>query len=214
MFRNNVWYKRFGWKRNPFSIKINDSVFVGLTEERRILANLVEGGNICMIIGDNGVGKSSLLKWLEKRVRKHYFVYLSAEWVKNNFDLNGFIDKQKSFFGNYPKNIVLLVDESQKLENWFRIEIQALWEKNIVKGIVFSHDGEGQYENLPNQLKSRISNRIIRINRLKKEDAYELIRLRCGGKNPFDEYAMDEVIKRSNGNPRKILENCERVCIS
>ena len=67
---------------------------------------------------------------------------------------------------------------------------------------------------MPTHLKSRIGNRIIKIKRLKKEDGYELIRLRCGGKNPFDEYAIDEILRRSNGNPRTILENCERVCIA
>jgi len=110
--------------------------------------------------------------------------------------------------------MVLLIDEAQKLNNRFRVETQALWEKNISKSIVFSHDGEFHFESLPLQLKVRIGNRIIRIKKLKKEEAYELIRLRCGGKNPFDEYAMDEIITRSNGNPRSVLENCERVCIA
>ena len=214
MFFGNTWYKKFKWKNNPYSIKVNDSVFVGLTEERRTLASLVEGGNICILIGENGVGKSSLLRWLEKRLKRYNIHYLNSEWIKKDFNIEQYLKKNKPYFRDYKKNMVLLIDEAQKLENWFRIEVQSLWERNIVKSIVFSHDGEGDYENLPQQLKSRISNRIIRIKKLKKEDAYELIRLRCGGKNPFDEYAMDEIIKRSDGNPRKILENCERICIT
>ena len=209
-----MWYKRFGWKKNPFSIKINESVFVGLTEERKTLANFVEGGNICLIVGEKGAGKSSLLKWLEKRLKKFNFFYLNAEWIKDDFNIDAYLRKYSSFFRDYPKNMVLLIDEAQKLNNRFRVETQALWEKNISKSIVFSHDGEFHFESLPLQLKVRIGNRIIRIKKLKKEEAYELIRLRCGGKNPFDEYAMDEIITRSNGNPRSVLENCERVCIA
>src|SRR3989344_5140168 len=209
-----AWYKKFRWKHNPFSIKINDSIFVGLTEERKTLAGFVEGGNISLIIGDHGSGKSSLLKWLEKRLRRFNFFYLNAEWIKKDFNIDSFLRKQTSYFREYPKNAVLLIDEGQKLENWFRIDAHSLWERNKVKSIVCSHDGEDQFETLPTHLKSRIGNRIIKIKRLKKEDGYELIRLRCGGKNPFDEYAIDEILRRSNGNPRTILENCERVCIA
>jgi len=208
-----MWYKRFKWKDNPFSIKINDSLFVGLTEERKTLASLTEGGNICLIFGEHGVGKSSLLRWLETRLKKFSVFYLNAEWIKKDFNIDVYLRKQSHYFREYPKNIVLLIDEAQKLKNWFRINVQSLWERNIVKSIVFSHDGELHFESLPQHLKSRISNRIIKINKLKNEDAYELIRLRCGGKNPFDEYAMHEIIKRSQGIPRRILENCERVCI-
>ncbi len=213
MWSKRIWYRDFKWKNNPFSVKVNDSVFVGLTEERKTLAHFVEGGNICLIIGDHGFGKTSLLRWLEKRLKKLNFFYLNAEWIKKDFGVEAFLRRYASYFRDYPKNAVLLIDEAQKLENWFRIEVQSLWERDRVKSIVFSHDGNDQFENLPDHLKSRIGNRIIKLRRLKKEDAYELIRLRTGGKNPFEEYAMDEIIKRSNGNPRTILENCERVCI-
>ncbi len=212
--KTKAWYKRFGWKDNPFSIKINDSLFVGLTDERKMLASLVEGGNICLIVGEHGVGKSSLLRWLNTRLKRFNIYHINTEWIKKDFNIDEYLKKQAPYFRKYPKNVVLAVDEAQKLENWFRIDVQALWEKNIVKSVVFSHDGEAHFENLPEQLKSRISGRIIKIKKLNKEDAYDLIRLRCGGKNPFDEYAMDEIIKRSNGNPRKILENCEVVCIN
>ncbi len=213
MWNKKKWYRRFKWKNNPFSIKVNSEIFVGLTEERKTLASLVEGGNICLLIGDNGVGKSSLLRWLETRIKNFTILYINSEWVKNDFDPDVWLKKQASFFRSYPKNIVLLIDEAQKLDNRLRIDVQAMWEQGIVKSIVFSHDGEAKYESLPTQLKSRIGNRVIRIKKLKKEDAYDLIRLRSGGKNPFDANAMDEIIKRSNGIPRKVLELCERVCI-
>ena len=103
MFFGNTWYKKFKWKNNPFSIKVNDSVFVGLTEERRTLASLVEGGNICILIGENGVGKSSLLRWLEKRLKRYNIHYLNSEWIKKDFNIEQYLKKNKPYFRDYKK---------------------------------------------------------------------------------------------------------------
>ncbi len=212
-----MWHKKYGWKHNPFSIRVNPDIFVGLGNERKRLASYVEGGNIVLIVGGRGVGKTSLLKWLDNRLKKHTCFYLNAEEVKEGFNIEEFLIANKSFLRKYPKRAVLLVDESQRIGDWFRVEAQSLWERGIIKSLVLVHDGlasDGEsFEGFSPNLKNRIGDRIVHLKKLNKEDAYDLIRIRCGKKNPFDELAMDEIIKRSNGNPRKVLENCEKVCI-
>jgi len=212
-----MWYKKYGWKHNPFSIRVNPSIFVGLGDERKKLASFVEGGNIVLIVGGRGVGKTSLLKWLETRLRKHNCFYMNAEEIKEGFNVDEYLRMNKPLLRKYPKRAVLLVDESQRIGDWFRIEAQSLWERGLIKSLVLVHDGlapDGEsFGNFSVNLKNRIGDRIIYLKKLSKEDAYDLIRIRCGRYNPFDELAMDGIIKRSNGNPRKILENCEKVCI-
>ncbi len=212
-----MWYKRYRWKQNPFSIRVNPSIFVGLGDERKKLASFVEGGNIVLIVGGRGVGKTSLLKWLEDRLKKFNCFYMNAEEIKEGFSIEEYLTANKSFLRKYPKRAVLLVDESQRIGDWFRVEAQSLWERGVIKSLVLVHDGlapDGEgFENFPVNLKNRIGDRIIHLKKLNKEEAYDLIRIRCGRYNPFDGFAMDEIIKRSGGNPRKILENCEKVCI-
>lgn len=212
-----MWYKKYGWRNNPFSIRVNPSIFVGLGDARKKLASYVEGGNIVLIVGGRGVGKTSLLKWLENRLKKHTCFYLNAEEIKDGFNIEELLKDNKSFLRKYPKRAVLLVDESQRIGELFRVEAQSLWEKGIIKSLVLVHDGlandSNGFENFSVNLKNRIGNRILNLKKLSKEDAYDLIRIRCGRNNPFDELAMDSIIKKSDGNPRRILENCENVCI-
>ena len=212
-----MWYKKYGWKNNPFSIRVNPSIFVGLGDDRKKLASFVEGGNIVLIVGERGVGKTSLLLWLQARLRKFNCFYLNAEEVKEGFSIEEYLRERNPLFRDYPKRTVLLVDESQRIGDWFRVEAQSLWEKGIIKSLVLVHDGLAKdgssLEEFPPNLKNRIGDRIIRLTRLKKEDAYDLIRVRGGSNIPFDELAIDSIIKKSDGNPRKILGNCEKVCI-
>ena len=212
-----MWYKKYRWKHNPFSIRVNPGIFVGLGNERKKLASFVEGGNIVLIVGGRGVGKTSLLKWLENRLKRHTCFYLNAEEIKDGFNIEEFLIANKTFLRKYPKRAILLIDESQRIGDWFRVEAQSLWEKGIIKSLVLVHDGlapdGSDIKEFPVNLKNRVGDRIVHLKKLSKEDSYDLIRIRCGKYNPFDELAMDEIIKKSNGNPRKILENCEKVCI-
>ncbi|MEK6935038.1 MAG: AAA family ATPase [Nanoarchaeota archaeon] len=212
-----MWYKKYNWKNNPFSIRVNPSIFVGLGDIRKRLASYVEGGNIVLIVGGRGVGKTSLLKWLETRLKKHSCFYMNAEAIKDGFSIIDFLIANRPFLRSYPKRAVLLIDESQRIGEWFRIEAQRLWEAEVIKSLVLVHDGlavdGSDIKDFSANLKSRVGDRIIYLKKLNKEDAYDLIRIRCGRYIPFDGLAMDEIIKRSDGNPRKILGNCERVCI-
>ena len=212
-----MWYKKYGRKNNPFSIRVNPSIFVGLGNERKRLASFVEGGKIVLVVGERGVGKTSLLLWLQARLRRFNCFYLNAEEIKDGFSIEEYLRERKPFFRDYPKRAVLLVDESQCIGDWFRVEAQGLWEKGIIKSLVLVHDGLSKdgtsIEGFSPNLKNRIGDRIIRLSRLKKEDAYDLIRVRGGSNIPFDELAIDAIIRKSDGNPRKILGNCEKVCI-
>ena len=64
-----MWYKQYGWKNNPFSIKPTIDL-VDFESEKEKLYNYVSGGNVCLLVGEAGTGKTSLLKWLEYNLKK------------------------------------------------------------------------------------------------------------------------------------------------
>lgn len=207
------WYKNFKWKSNPFFVKSNPNL-IGVEKEKELLLDYLDSENMCFIHGESGVGKTSMLRWLESRA-KGTAIYLDCEGINNDFDINSYIKAHRSLwrglFGSYPSNVILLVDESQDSSKELRNKIKLLWESGNIKSVVFSQTDTA--ENMSKALKNRIGNRVLRLGKMSKEDAFEMIDMRTQGKNPFEKEAMYLVSEKSGYLPRKILENCERICI-
>ncbi len=205
-----TWYKIYGWKENPFSGKINTEL-IGVEKEKERLKDHVLAGDICFLTGDRGLGKTSILEWLRLNLKRHTLMYVDAE-KSDKFDLDDLLKKNTSFWRKYPKNPVLLIDESQNLKEDLVAILKSYWQEGIIKSIVISQTDK-KLKNLSDNFKDRIGSRIIELNNLSKSDSIILIKNRCGEKCPFDDLAIDSIITLSNGNPRRVLENCEMVCI-
>ncbi len=211
-----MWYESYGWKNNPFLIKPNPEI-VNFEIEKEKLVNYVTSGDICFLIGEPGTGKTSLLKWLEYNLKKHFLVYINIENLDHEFSIKDFFNKHtklsRKILGlNYPKNTVFLLDESKKIEEKLRNAIKMHFDENHIKSIVFVQSVEEP--DVPDSLKNRVGNRIIKINKLNEANAFQLVKNKCGKICPFSEGAINLIIEKSNYLPRKILENCENICIN
>src|SRR4030067_2132120 len=59
-------YTKWGWKENPFVLKIDPKLFVGYNEQVNAVLNHIKNKHkIALITGKTGAGKSTFLKWLE-----------------------------------------------------------------------------------------------------------------------------------------------------
>jgi len=209
-----MWFKEYGWKQNPFSIKANTTLF-GTENKKKDLLNFIQSGDICWLTGTTGVGKSSLLKWIEKDLKSHNVYYIDAASVQSSFSITKFLTSKNSIFnklaGNkFPKNTVILVDESQECNKELVKALKLHWDHKNIKSIVVT-----QIKNLDNfnpSFKDRIGKRVITMGNISKSDAFELINFRAGDKNPFDKASMEYLIEQAECRPRKILELCEIVC--
>jgi len=211
-----MWYKSYGWKSNPFSIKPSPDI-VNFEKEKELLINYIAGGNVCFLVGEPGTGKTSLLKWLELNLRNHFLVYLNIETIDNNFSIGKFLYNHTKFsrrlFGlEHPKNTVFLLDESKKINEDLKYALKLHYDENHVKSIVFSQPGNEP--EIPVGFTHRTGNRIIKLNKLNEESAFELVKKRCGKLCPFTEGAINLIIDKSGYVPRRILENCETVCMN
>ncbi len=209
------WYRSYGWRKNPFLIKPDFHV-VGLDKEKHDLVSFVESGVVCFLTGEHGVGKTSLLKWLERNIKKHVPVYIDCETISGFFELGAYLKTHKKLwkdlFRRFPKNVVVLLDEAQASESELKNTLKAYWDSDYIKSIVIVQvDGLG---NFSKALQKRIGKRIIKLNKMPKKTVHEMISLRVGKKNPFTDEAIDYITRVSKNVPRTILENCERVCIT
>lgn len=209
------WYKSYKWKKNPFLIKPDFHV-VGLEKEKHNLVSYVESGVVCFLTGDHGLGKTSLLRWLEKNIKKHVPVYIDCETISGFFDLGEYLKTHKrlwrDLFRRFPKNVVVLLDEAQASEDELKSTLKAYWDSDYIKSLVIAQVPD--IFNFPKALRKRIGRRGIRLDKMPRKDVHEMIKLRVGKKNPFTDEAIDYIAKKSDYVPRTILESCERICIN
>ncbi|MEK6936823.1 MAG: hypothetical protein AABW58_02010 [Nanoarchaeota archaeon] len=211
-----MWYKEYGWKFNPFTIKPSPDI-IGYDAEREKLVNFISSGDICFLIGNPGAGKTSLLKWVENNIRKHFPVYLNMETIDKNFSIQKFLYDHTKFSRRllgleFPKNTVFLLDESAVTNEEFRHALKLHFDENRIKSIVFAQAGEEA--DIPESFRNRVGHRIVKLTSLKEEVAFDFIKKRCGKFCPFTEGAITFIAEKSNYLPRKILENCENICIN
>jgi hypothetical protein len=209
------WYKRYGWKKNPFAVKPNTDL-LGMDMPKQKMLDYLSGGNISFLTGFPGTGKSSLLTWVKKNLRGHRTIYLDTKGTNEFFNVKDHIRKNtplwRRLFGSTPKNVVLLIDEAHHGSDNFLSDIESLWDNNTIKSIVVTQI-EPILDNYSISFKDRLGKRIVKLGRLNLQDAMQLIERRTKGKHPLSKEAMKTIIERSNYIPRKILENCEMVCI-
>lgn len=212
-----MWYKKYGWDENPFSVKPTAEKLVGLDGKRKKILDFVHAGTICFLTGDAGVGKSSTLKWVQHNIRGHTPMYIDAEQLGDDlFDLSEYLKEHRTLWETvmgheYPKNVVVLLDEAHATEDKVKKALKLYWDHDYIKSIVITQIHP--LKNFSSSIRNRVGNRVIRLDKLSNQNVHELIDLRTENNNPFTKEAVDIIAKKSNYIPRKILENCEVICI-
>lgn len=209
-------YKKYGWSENPFSVKPSADGLIGLDEKRNKLLNFVHSGTICFLTGPAGVGKSSMLKWVQQNIEGHTPIYIDAEQLEGIFDLPEYLRQSRTLWETvlgyeYPKSVVILLDESHATEDKFKQTLKFYWDHDYIKSIVITQIPP--LKNFSSSVRNRIGNRIIRLDKLGMENIHKMIGSRTEGNSPLTKEALELIAKKSEYIPRKILENCEIVCI-
>jgi energy-coupling factor transporter ATP-binding protein EcfA2 len=100
-----VWYEKFGWRENPFTIDpIPDALVINDIRDR--LLEYIKSEMIVNLYGETGAGKSTILNWFRKNLRGKYTpVYIDfstvADYAPAGTDLKsrqyrGFMERLES----------------------------------------------------------------------------------------------------------------------
>ena len=199
-------------EENPFSIKANPSV-IGLEKQKKFLIQYIKNGDICFLTGSTGVGKSSLLLWIKNNLNPYNVFYIDAADVEKSFGIKEFLKNSRRGFDRfraYPKNTIVLLDESQDCDFELQKALKLHWDHGHIKSLVITQINQN-LKNFSDSFNDRIGRRVIELGKLNKPDAVNLINLRLGNKKLFDEKAIEKIIEIAGYIPRKILEFCELV---
>jgi Cdc6-like AAA superfamily ATPase len=215
-----TWYSELGFKNNPLDIRPNPNL-IGLEKQERQLINHIQKEEICFLNGLTGSGKSSLLLRVQKLLKKHKFIYLDAQELPINFNLEEELKKKKNFFDklilrNFPrKKPVLIIDEFQATSPELILQARASWENPInrkIKSIVIAQISK-YLNNVTDSFKERLGSRTILLEPLDEDEMVSIVRKRLfhpRKKTNYSERISHEALlfiaKCSGNNPRRMLE--------
>ena len=229
-------FSKWGWKENPFILKIDPTLFVGYEDQVKAALNHIENKHkIALITGRTGAGKTTFLRWVENNYDASK-LYVSKppekpeEFVSLFTDLFGVsllnrILRKKPNLYNLPKyvnkklkdkQLVFLLDEvhesNKEVLEWLRVLMDQI--DNISLVIAGMPAIEEKMSDLQT-LDQRITTRINLIS-LDKSETRELIKKRIesvGGKGitPFTDDTVGKIYEITGGFPREILKLCDRL---
>ncbi len=211
-----AWYKRYGWSSNPFELVPMPDTISGVQEIRQEIIEYINSGDCCLLTGEDGMGKTIILKWLEKYPSpKTLPIYLNTlgmnpdEVLKINID-EMIREKSKGGFFGKKKRIVMLIDDANSLPPMIGRSVKRNFDNKLIHSIVLASDTD-ELKNLEGNLLELIGERKIKLRPLALDEAREMISKRVKHVNPFKPDSLEPIFKKADLIPRKILELCEMI---
>ena len=210
----DVWFKKLGFSRNPFSIKpaafsyelfgVNvDSVLSGI-EDRKIL----------FVEAPLGYGKTTLLKSIIHRFGGRRKVIYANILPSEKVDVKDLL-KRASFAnyitGNLPNEMILVADEAQNILPESSAEIMEFYKSGNIRAVVFFGTRYSQ-DCFVDEIKGMMNGNIVRLSRPTPEQAIFIVRGRIGNLPLLSNEVILSAYLRANGSPRRLLQICEDLC--
>lgn len=212
------WYERYGWGSNPFEQKPMPDAISGFDDIRSRLLEFIKSGECCMLFGEAGMGKTTLLKWIESYDTEDFVpIYINTfgmsgdQIVKLNIDK--LVKDRMNFFGKLmgkEKKIVLLIDDAETMPQIIGDAVKRNFEEHSIKAVVIASSTADN----SSSLSEKIGSRKIKMRHMKADEAMGMIVNRVGYKNPFDHEGLEIIFKSANFIPKGILDMCESVAKS
>lgn len=220
-----VWYKQLKFNENPLDSRPNPRL-INVEDQEEQLINHITKEEICFLNGPTGSGKTSLLFRIKKKLKNHKFIYLDADDLPPNFNLEEELKKQRNFFDlltfkRYPsKQPVLIIDEFQATDPNLVLKARSKWEsreKRFIKSIIIAQIDK-HLSNASGSFKDRLGRRMISLNMLDNKGMKDILRMRLYNQkaktnyaDKFTEEAISLLVKCADNNPRRLLEYTDMI---
>ena len=226
-----LWYKKTGWRKNPFTLDIHPELFTGYRNQiKQVLEKVAARSGHILITGQLGVGKTTLLRWLTNYLRADCFaVYIPRplqsidEVIRLVYQYIGYRPKNDDEYDIYHldklrrslgKSLVLLLDEAHEFSIDIERPLRTLGDLDDVK-LVMAGLPE-TVDKLKNEIQPLYERLVLSITleHLSFDELKELIRVRienCGGNgtHPFTAAALEKIMEISKGIPRPAIKLCD-----
>jgi len=207
------WWIKSGCKNNPLSTNPNP-VIIGMDNLKRKIEQFVLNGDIVLVFGNYGTGKTSLLTYLEtlRFPNMRIINYRTTDSKRKKFVKNWMFKAIPTFSKLFGKNIVLLIDEGAEqssLTEEEQLKIKKQVETKAIHSVVITLDNEG-LSGIGNKFREKA--RLVETPTPSQDDFVKIIDTRFeaqDGKNPMNDGSIKEVALHERSIPRKVIS---RVC--
>ena len=204
--------------KNPFILDVYPDLFVGYESQKKELLSAVESGEkYILIVGDIGVGKTTMVRWLVRNKGGKYIPRPTSISHLSKILKRSFISRIISHIFPGSSHLIVAIDEFHEASKEFIEELRSnmdfLTDISVVFVIIppFEKVLKEEYPSLF----SRITTKIY-LDNLTKNEILQLIRQRIkkfnGGSSiePFTTDAIEKIYDLSKGNPREALKLCSK----
>lgn len=199
------WYEELGFYENPFTTQVlkTDFDYVGREKEVEEVMYRIESGNVTVIEGPKGSGKTALLNEIikeyggEKRI-----LYMNSENIGDNYDFEKLIKK---------KGMILLLDDLEFLSNRASERIKHFYDEDMIRSIVFA---TRSYEDcrIPESLRQRIGRNVIDLENPDLDVAYSAVQDRLQDEKDMLPKPVIEKIHNNADDFKHFLWIADKVC--
>ena len=216
--RKKIWYKTMGFSKNPFDTMPRINELKGVDSLLQEIVYHIQAGNIFVIEGKEGKGKTSiLLNTINQFNGIKKLMYINCETLHRHENITSIIKKRNGFWnrllGKKPKQIILLLDNTTKLSKKNFNRLKYYFDQDYIRSLVITTENYKETR-ISDSLKERIGKRIVRIPNLNENDAIEIISNRIGDSKILNENILRKIFKHNNSSVKILLQNCEKVAIS
>ncbi len=207
------WHERHGYAEDPFSTKKGTFIekSVNLKESAEELSYHIEAGNMALVEGGKGTGKTALLFSVIEQFRgERKIIYYDCG--NDSVDVKKLMQNKYGLFGKLmnitPKGMVLMLDNFAKLDKKDIERVKYYFDNNYIRSAVFT----GNAPPLPENIMDRIGGNVIKLKQLSAKDAVQLVKNRLGSLDFLPEKIIRKIYLKSGKDVKKFLENCGKAC--
>lgn len=220
------WFEKLGFSNYPLDPRSNPDL-VGVDPIELRLLSYIGQGNMCLLCGHTGSGKTSMLKklMLNKELFKFEFVYISADGTEKAKDIRSIINEKRNIIRRLfkkMKNIVILLDECQVASRILTESIKSKWNElyhsgdKVIHSVIVSQISPRLTSNFSGSFMDRLGKRVIKMRKLKPIELKNVLksRLELKNKNLMDKFtpdALNLLIKSCSGSVRQLLEYTDTI---
>ena len=211
-----IWYEEYDFISNPFTIKPQESTedFFGQQEIIKKLFANIKKGDMALVLGDFGTGKTTILKGIIDRYKgKRKVVYYNAYTSEKSIDYEDILvrggSRLSSVFGIKSKDMILLLDE---VHNFMKKDFENLvkyYYDGYFKSVILVTSEIGY--KLPKEVMEIVKNNVYTLKPLAEEAAIKLVESRMEGVELLSKDIIKKILKKSK-SPRDFMMRCDDAC--
>jgi len=182
----------------------NGSGLIGRDSEKAEVVYRIASGNMLLIEGGEGVGKTALLKYAIDNFKGFgKVIYIDVKTFGRRFDIVKLL-KGRS------KGMILLIDNIQYLSESNNKKIKYFYDQDYIKAVVFA-TADSKLINFTGAIKSRLGRNVVKLKALGKKEVLRIARERLDGDSIISDEVLNELYKESK-SLRAFLANCDSLC--